>query len=181
MKIPDSAKLVFKGVMFDTYQWEQEMFDGSFETFEMLKRPDTVQIITTNGDKVIIAEESQPTKKNFLTLLGGRVDHGEDALTAAKRELMEEAGIESDSWELLRVEEPYHKMDWRIHLFIAKNCQVTGQPKLDSGEKIEIISLGFDEFVATATSDRFCGREIKSELLYRKIDGTLDELKNKIF
>ena len=27
-KIPNNAKRVFKGVIFDVYQWEQEVFDG---------------------------------------------------------------------------------------------------------------------------------------------------------
>lgn len=38
--IPENAKLVFKGKIFDTYQWEQEMYDGSRVTFEKIKRPD---------------------------------------------------------------------------------------------------------------------------------------------
>ncbi len=38
MKIPPNAKRVFKGIIFDVYQWQQKMFDGSKETFEMLKR-----------------------------------------------------------------------------------------------------------------------------------------------
>ena len=37
MKVPKQAKRVFKGVIFDVYQWEQEMFDGTKEIFEKLK------------------------------------------------------------------------------------------------------------------------------------------------
>ncbi len=43
--IPEQAELKFRGVIFDVYQWPQEMFDGSVETFEMLRRADTVKII----------------------------------------------------------------------------------------------------------------------------------------
>jgi ADP-ribose pyrophosphatase len=71
MKIPKEAKLVFKGVIFDVYQWQQKMFDGSFETFEMLKRPNTVEIIATQGDKILLSHQSQPNKKDFLSLFGG--------------------------------------------------------------------------------------------------------------
>ena len=42
--IPANAKKVFHGVIFDVYQWEQEMFDGTKEIFEKLKRPDTVVV-----------------------------------------------------------------------------------------------------------------------------------------
>ena len=43
--MPEHAKKVFSGVMFDVYQWEQEMYDGSTATFEKLTRPDTAQVI----------------------------------------------------------------------------------------------------------------------------------------
>ena len=43
--IPDHATCVFHGALFDVYQWQQEMFDGTYETFEMLRRPDTIAVI----------------------------------------------------------------------------------------------------------------------------------------
>lgn len=182
MKIPDNAKLVFKGVMFDTYQWEQEMFDGSKEIFEMLKRPDTVQIIATGeNEKVFIGLESQPTKKNFLTLFGGRVDEGEDPMDAAKRELLEEAGLAAKSWELVKVVEPYTKMDWHIYLYIAKGCHKVAEQKLDAGEIIEVKEVNFDEFVEAVLSDDFLGKEISDLVTKSKLNNNLEELKNKIF
>lgn len=52
MKIPINARRVFKGIIFDVYQWEQKMFDGNFKTFEMLKRPNTVEIIAIRDNKI---------------------------------------------------------------------------------------------------------------------------------
>ena len=69
MKIPDNAKLVFKGVIFDVYQWQQELFDGSQATFEALKRPGTVQVIPTVGDRVLLSYEEQPGKPRRHTFL----------------------------------------------------------------------------------------------------------------
>ena len=54
--IPEQAELKFHGVIFDVYQWPQEMFDGSTETFEMLRRADTVKIIA-----ILTPEELQGT------------------------------------------------------------------------------------------------------------------------
>jgi hypothetical protein len=34
IKTPKGAKLAFRGVVFDVYQWKQRMFDGSYQTFE---------------------------------------------------------------------------------------------------------------------------------------------------
>lgn len=45
VKIPSHATKVFSGVIFDVYQWEQELFNGNIATFEALRRPSTVIII----------------------------------------------------------------------------------------------------------------------------------------
>lgn len=136
MKIPQEAKRVFKGVIFDVYQWQQEMFDGSYATFERLKRTGTVQIIAARGDKVLISFESQPDKPNFYTLFGGRMEEGEDPLAAAQRELMEETGMEAKEWDLFKVYDPISKMDWKLHYFIARDCQKVQEQKLDAGERV---------------------------------------------
>lgn len=102
MKIPPQAKRVFKGIIFDVYHWQQKMFDGSEETFEMLKRVNTIEVISIKDGKICISHQSQPTKKDFYSLFGGRAEEGEEPLTTAKRELLEESGMTSDSWELYK-------------------------------------------------------------------------------
>ena len=83
--IPERAKRVFKGVIFDIYQLEQEMFDGSRAIFEKLKRPDTVVVFPVLPDgKIILTEQEQPGTELFIGATGGRVDEGEDILSAAK-------------------------------------------------------------------------------------------------
>ena len=49
--VPKEAKKVFSGVIYDVYQWPQEMFDGSMQTFEMLGRPDTVKILAVLSEE----------------------------------------------------------------------------------------------------------------------------------
>ena len=182
MKIPEQAKRVFSGVIFDVYQWKQEMFDGTKATFEMLKRSNTIQIIATQGDKILLSHESQPTKKDFISLLGGRQEENETELKTAKREFLEETGMVSDNWELLKVYEPVHKIEWSIHLFVARNCKKVKEPELDSGEKIEIMKVDFDEFIDVALSEKFWGREIVEDVLRLKLEPEkLQEFRKKIF
>ena len=40
--IPPDAKRVFKGKIFEAYQWEQELYDGTKTIFEKLARDDSV-------------------------------------------------------------------------------------------------------------------------------------------
>jgi len=147
-KIPANAKKVFDGVIFDVYQWQQKMYDDSFKTFEKVKRPDTVSVfaITPEG-KIIMTRQSQPGLSKYIGTLGGRVDEGEDHLTAAKRELLEESGYASNDWHLWFMDEPLDKVDWQIHTYIAKNCKKVTEIHQDPGEKIELIFVSFDEFI----------------------------------
>ena len=96
--------MVFRGVIFDVYQWPQTMFDGSTETFEMLRRPDTVKIIAIKGDKIIITRQRQPRKDWFCTYPGGRIDPtDQNELAAAKRELREETGMAGEDIQILEL------------------------------------------------------------------------------
>ncbi len=45
--------------------------------------------------RIILTEQEQPGKEPFIAACGGRVDEGEEILTAAKRELLEESGYEA--------------------------------------------------------------------------------------
>lgn len=42
--MPEHAECVFSGKIFDTYQRNQTMYDGSIATFEKVKRTDTVVV-----------------------------------------------------------------------------------------------------------------------------------------
>jgi ADP-ribose pyrophosphatase len=181
MKIPIDAKKVFKGVIFDVYQWQQKMFDGSEETFEMLKRANTVEVIAIKDGKVVLSHQSQPTKKDFYSLLGGRSEEGEESLETAKRELLEESGLASDKWELFKIYHPLHKIDWDIYLYIARECKKTSNPKLDAGEKIETIECTFEEFINIVLSGNYWGNELVMDVLRMKVEGTLEKFKEKMF
>ena len=108
-RIPDTAKRVFKGKLFDIYQWPQIMFDGSTATYEGLKRTDTVNIFpVTKEGKIILGKQDQPGVKTFIGGFGGRMEEGEDPIQAAKRELLEETGLKSSEKDLAEFEGNYY-------------------------------------------------------------------------
>lgn len=182
MKIPQQAKKVFQGKIFSVYQWEQEMYDGTKQTFEMLKRPGTIQIIPTSDDIIYVSHEEQPTKNLSYSLLGGRMEQNEDPLVTAKRELLEEAGLESDDWTLIKTYDNQGKIEWPMYLYAARNCRKVAEQKLDPGEKIEVKQVSFDEFITIASSQTFWNQIIANDILRMQLDKEkLEEFKQKLF
>lgn len=146
--LPDNAERVFKGIIFDVYQWPQKMYDGTEATFEMLKRPDTMQIIAVKDDKVVIVHDEQPNRGVELSFPGGRADEDGSWLEAAKRELLEETGLTFKNWKLLAVYQPMAKIEQFVAWFVATDF-VSEQPQqLDGGEKIEVELIAFDKLRA---------------------------------
>ena len=176
--IPEHAKCVFEVKIFSVYQWEQEMFDGSTEIFEKLRRPDTVGIVPITPDgKVVVSFQEQPGLEPFCGLLGGRVDPGETFLEAAERELLEEAGMQAEVLEPWIVFQPVEKIDWAISIFIARGCQKAQAPNLDAGEKITIKTIEFEEFLAMAVREDFRDVEVTLHVCRALATGKRDELK----
>ena len=86
--VPEHSKKVFTGVLFDIFQWEQEMFDGSKRTFEKVWRKPTVQIIAvTKEKKLVLLNEEQPGNGKFISFPGGQVEKDERILESVKKEL----------------------------------------------------------------------------------------------
>lgn len=173
--IPSEAELVFKGIRFDIYQWRQKMFDGSIETFEKVKRADTVNVIpVTKNGKIIVSEQEQPGIDKFIGGIGGIIDKNEDPLTAAKRELSEETGYAATEILFWFAVQPFEKIEWSIYTFIAKGCQKIKNQKLDSGEKIRLKFVNFDEYVLLTKADNY--RDTEIALKFHRLEDNPREL-----
>jgi ADP-ribose pyrophosphatase len=142
--IPDSAKRVFEGVIYDVYQWPQELYDGSRATFEMLRRPDTVGALCVVDNNILVLNDEQPLRGVRLSFPGGRVDEGEAGTQyAIKREVREETGYEFDNWRLVQVWQPHTKIEWFVYYYVAWGVRSEVAPHLDAGEKITVQKLPF--------------------------------------
>lgn len=147
--IPKQAAKVFEGKIFDVYQWEQELFDGSQHTFEMLKRTDTVTAICIVDDKILVIDDEQPHLGSRRSFPGGRVDSEDESMEAAvQREVREETGYNFRNWRLVKVSQPYRKMEWFVYVYLAWNTSGQQPIQLDPGEKITVELLNFKQLKA---------------------------------
>ena len=171
--IPPHAKRVHKGIIFDVYQWEQELYNGAKTIFEKLRRHDTVVVFGVLPDgKILVTEQEQPGTPLFTGAVGGRVDPGEGPLEAAERELLEESGYKAREFVLWDARHPVGKIDWVVYTFIAKGLEKVAEMDLDGGEKIKLMSVTLDELIEFATDEQahFAEQEVVRKFLAAKYD-----------
>ncbi|TAL51021.1 NUDIX domain-containing protein [Patescibacteria group bacterium] len=147
-KIPERAKLVFQGIRYDVFQWEQDLYDGTTKTFEMIRRASTVEALVVVGDRIIIQQEEQPhVPYPFLSFPGGCIEPGETPQEAVVREVLEETGYSRGTLQLLHVQNPLQSQDWSMYVFIFRGAERMREPQTDAGEKITIRLVTFDELI----------------------------------
>ena len=80
----------------------------------------------------------------------------EDAFIAAKRELLEETGYESNEWKyLLSVPSNASLADNYAHLFVARNCRKVSGQDLDVTEFLNVIKLPPQKIEEMISSGQF--------------------------
>ena len=167
----EEAEVVFQGKLFQVWQWQQELFDGSVTTFEQLSRPDTVLVlpITTSGEALFL-EESQPGTAPMFRTIGGRVEPGEAPEMAALRELREESGYETGELRLWAAWQPINKIDWAVYLFVAHRLSAPVELNLDAGEKVTLRSILASELLDAPSAPALDDNEFLYQLNFARSD-----------
>lgn len=113
------------------------------DDYLIVKESDGVTVIAQTEDgKLLVVRQYRPGPNQLrYDFPGGAVDK-DDALTAAKRELLEETGYESDDWTVLGGLEPApHRLDATVHGFLAVNCRQVREPNHEATEFIQVEQL----------------------------------------
>ncbi|PSQ32070.1 NUDIX hydrolase [Halobacteriales archaeon SW_6_65_46] len=122
--------------------------DGSTGEFHSVTEPDAVVILpfTPDGDVVAIEEWRQAVGRVNLGLPAGGLEADDGNLVAAaRRELREETGYETDRLEQVAAVEPANGLlDATHYHFVAHDCRPTAGQSLDENESIRVTERDFD-------------------------------------
>jgi ADP-ribose pyrophosphatase len=182
-RIPAHARCVFHGVLFDVYQWEQELFDGSYATFEAVRRLPSVQVLATSpDDRVVLLREEQPYVGTFVAVPGGRVDRGRSPEETVLRELREELGMVPEEVELWNAETFGSSIEWTGYDFIARRCRQVAEPEQEPGERIAPYLVTFEQFLVEVERPDFRNKTLANRLFrMRHTPGALEALRARLF
>jgi len=165
-----SGEQVFDGTMLKVRRDTVRLPDGSQGTREYIRHPGAVAVVPLFDDGRILLERQfrYPHGREFIEVPAGKLEPGEPHLATAKRELLEETGYEAEEWRRLGViHTAIAYTDEAIEIFVARKLNHVGR-KLDQGEFLETLTVGFDEAIAMIRDGRITDAKTVAALLLVK-------------
>lgn len=103
--------------------------------------------ITTEGEVVLVRLHRFGIDHQSLEIPGGFIDAGEQPIEAARRELREESGYESDDIVPLGFVHANPALQpTRLHMFLARNCRPSSRGQsLEDLEDCEVVRVPLSE------------------------------------
>lgn len=161
------ARTVFRGRLFRVEQVEVE---GSDHPWDLVRHPGSAGVLalTPSGEALLVEQPRPAIGGRLREIPAGVLDvEGEDALSCAARELLEETGYGHETIEFLGGCYPSPGfVDEYIHLFLATTGR---EPIRDPEPGIELVRVPFDELVHAARAGRI--RDAKTALAVLLAEG----------
>ena len=94
------STVVYQGHFLNVRKDNARLSDGSISTREYITHPGAVAILALldNGNLVMERQFRYAPRQEFIELPAGKIDHGENILVTAQRELLEETGYVAREW-----------------------------------------------------------------------------------
>ena len=143
------SELMYDGNFIQVRKDNVRLPDGAVSSREYINHPGAVAVLALldNGNLVMERQYRYAPQREFIELPAGKIDHGEDILVCAKRELLEETGYVANEWIHLTTAWPcIGYADERMEYFLARVLRPQGS-NLDDGEFLEVFELSLQEAI----------------------------------
>ncbi len=165
-------KTVFEGKIINVYNDTVVLPDGKTTRRELVEHHGGVCVaaLTDNGGLLFVRQFRYPYGRVLLELPAGKLEKGEDPLSAGVRELEEECGVTAE--KVIPMGEVYPTVAYCseiIHLYFARGLKKTKQ-HLDEGEFLSVEEIPLKKAVelvmdGTITDSKTVALVLKTEKL----------------
>ncbi|MGH9373473.1 MAG: NUDIX hydrolase [Vicinamibacterales bacterium] len=112
---------------------------------------DFALVFATSEDEraLVLRQYKHGLRRTCLAFPGGAIDRHESPLAAARRELLEETGYESEQWRSLGSFVTNSNQGCNAaHLFVAERCRAVSAPKAPDVENPELVLMPIAELLS---------------------------------
>ena len=144
-----SSRSVYRGRLLDVREDDVRLPDGTTARREFIVHPGAAVMLAMPDAQSVVMERQYryPLREHLYELPAGKIDLGEDPLTTAQRELVEETGYRARDWRHLLTTYPVAGYsNERIELYLARDLEQVGRA-LDEGEFLEVLILPLAEAI----------------------------------
>jgi 8-oxo-dGTP pyrophosphatase MutT (NUDIX family) len=127
------------------------------DRFHVIHGPDWAGVlcVTQASEVVLVRQYRHGIGKASLELPAGVIEAHETPEEAARRELAEETGYESDDWVRIQsVSTEPARHTTQAHFFCARNARATRAPAPEETEVLELVKVPLAELSSLATDGR---------------------------
>ncbi|MFO7964584.1 MAG: NUDIX hydrolase [Desulfobacterales bacterium] len=148
---------IYQGRAFHVFRDNITLENGSTVNMDVVRHPGAAAMvaITADNNTILMLKQYRYVVGGYIwEIPAGTLDPGEAPLDCAKRELIEETGMNAASWKKLGDITPAPGYtDERIHLYLARDLMPASQ-KLDRNEILDVHRIDFDAAMEMIRSGR---------------------------
>lgn len=150
-----STKKIFEGKIVNLCVDTVTLPNGKTATRELIKHPGGVGIaaVDENRNVLLVKQYRKPFDRIVTEIPAGKLEYGEEPMSAAMRELEEETGYKAGKMTPIGV---FYSSpgfcDEKLHLYLATELVEVGQ-HLDEDEFLNVEKKNLDDAVKELTSD----------------------------
>lgn len=162
-----NSEEIFNGVAIHLFKDEILLPDGSRSVREVIRHPGAVCVlpVTEDGDVIFVNQFRYAFNKVTLEVPAGKLEIGEEPVSAALRELSEETGLTAKS--IVHLGDMYTTpalIDEVIHMYIATDL-IEGEQHLDDGEFINVVKMPLAEAIEMVMNNEIKDSKTQTVLL----------------
>jgi ADP-ribose pyrophosphatase len=140
---------VFKGRLLHAFRDTVRLPNGSQATREYIVHPGAVMMIPLLDDGRLVLERQYryPMGKVMIEFPAGKLDHGEDPLACARRELLEETGYTAREWARAGLLHPVISYSTEfVDIWFARGLALQ-ERQLDKDEFLDVLLATPEELI----------------------------------